>query len=56
MSDKAHKIYMKVSKEFDRVLFKHLSKEDEETRDYVEQRILDEYRPWNYMFRNNKED
>ena len=60
MSDKAHEIYMKVSKEFDRVLYEHLKKEDEETRDYVEQMLLDEYRPWNYMlfrrFEHDKSD
>lgn len=56
MSDKAHELYMKISNEFDKVLFDNLSKENEETRDYVEQMLLDEYRPWSYMFRNNKED
>ena len=56
MSDKAHEIYMKVSNEFDKILFDNLANEDDETRDYVEQRLLDEYRPWNYMVRNNKED
>ena len=56
MSDKAYKIYMKVASSFDKILFDNLSKEDDETRDYVEQLLLDEYRPWSYMFRNNKED
>ena len=56
MSDKAHELYMKISNEFDKVLFDNLSKEDEETRDYVEQVLLDEYRPWNYMNRHFKEE
>lgn len=46
--DRAHAIYMKVSEEFDEVLRKHLGKEDALISEYVETKILDEYRPWNY--------
>lgn len=56
MSEKAYKIYTKVASSFDKILFDNLSKEDDETRDYVEQRILDEYRPWDYMSRGFKHD
>ena len=41
-------LYRKVSDEFDEVLRKNLADKDEETRDAVEQLVLDEYRPWNY--------
>ena len=56
MSEKAYKIYMKVASSFDKILFDNLSKEDDETRYYVERIILDEYRPWNYMNRHFKEE
>lgn len=56
MSEKAHEIYLKVTSDFDEVLRKHLSKEDPKTRDYVEQRILDEYRPWDYMYHKSEDD
>ena len=56
MSEKAHEIYLKVTSDFDEVLRKHLSKENPKTRDYVEQRILDEYRPWDYMYHKSEDD
>ena len=46
--DYAHAIYMKVCEDFDEVLRRHLGKEEELICDYVETKILDEYRPWNY--------
>ena len=55
MSEKGFEIYCKVAKKFDQVLYDCLKDEDVETRDYVEQRVLDEYRPWSYMQRGKQE-
>jgi len=56
MSERGHEIYCRVVRVFDKALYEELKWESDETKDYVEQRILDEYRPWNYMNRHFKEE
>ena len=46
MSERAFEIYKQVVDDFNSALRENLTGEDDETVDYVEQRILDEYRPW----------
>ena len=55
MSQEAHDLYCKITDEFDKILAEHLGDKDQNIKDYVETRILDEYRPWNYMHTTKKD-
>ena len=46
--ERAHEIWEKVYSEFNRVLSDNLRCEPQEIKDYVEEKILNDYRPWNY--------
>ena len=56
MSQEAHDLYCRITDEFDKILAEHLDGKDSDLQDYVEERILNEFRPWNYKFRTRKGD
>ena len=53
-AEHAHKIYMEICDQFTDILSLNLGGEPAIIRDYVETRILDEYRPWNYTVTINE--